>query len=174
MTKPLTDRQIEDIKRLAADYLNDHTHFTAICGPACTMATAVPALAAEIDRLRDELAETKALHDPRLRGLLVKADKDRDLYVQWSTVADGPKGVFSRVTALAYGFPRSKVDYADAHGSSSHYGDGAWDDKGWVADQRGWLPRHLIGDYATAYLQGDREAAYALLEPFEDETEATR
>lgn len=133
-----------------------------------------PAVNAELDQLRDELAETKALHDPRLRGVLVKADKDRDLYVQWSTACDMPGGVFSRETALEYGFPRSKVDHADEHGSSSRIGDGAWDDKGWVAEQRGWLKRDRIGDYAVEYLHGDREAAYALLEPFEGETEVRR
>lgn len=130
----------------------------------------VPALLAEIRRLRDELAETKALNDPRLRGLLVKAAPDKDQYVLWSTVCDMPGGVFSRETALEYGFPRSKVDHADAHGSSSRVGDGAWDDKGWVAEQRGWLRRDLIGEYAVEYLHGDREAAFALLEPFEDES----
>jgi len=134
----------------------------------------IPTLLAQIDHLRDELAETKAHHDPRLRGLLVKADKERDLYVQWSTACDMPGGVFSRETALEYGFPRSKVDWADKHGSSSHHGDGAWDDKGWVAEQRGWLRRHLIGDYAIKYLHGDRQAAYALLEPFDGETEVRR
>lgn len=130
--------------------------------------TDVPALLAEVRRLRDELAETKALNDPRLRGLLVKAAPDKDQYVLWSTVCDMPGGVFSRETALEYGFPRSKVDHADEHGSSSRIGDGAWDDKGWVAEQRGWLRRDLIGDYAVEYLHGDREAAFALLEPFDD------
>jgi hypothetical protein len=67
--------------------------------------TDVPALLAEIRRLRDELAEEKASHDPRLRGLLVKAAPDKDLYVHWSTVCDMPGGVFSRQTALEYGFP---------------------------------------------------------------------
>lgn len=131
------------------------------------------ALVAEVRRLRDELAETKALNDPRLRGLLVKAAPDKDLYVQWSTVCDMPGGVFSRETALEYGFPRSKVDHADEHGSSSRIGDGAWDDKGWVAEQRGWLRRDLIGEYAVEYLHGDLEAAYALLEPFDDEAAAS-
>lgn len=134
----------------------------------------VNVLLAEIDRLRDELAEVKAMHDPRLRGLLVKTAPDKDLYVHWSTVCDMPGGVFSRETALEYGFPRSKVDHADEHGSSSRLGGGAWDDKGWVAEQRGWLPRARIGDYAVEYLHGDRQAAFDLLEPFEGETEVRR
>lgn len=127
------------------------------------------AMAAEIRRLRAELAEEKAAHDPRLRGLLVKAAPDKDLYVQWSTVCDMPGGVFSRETALDYGFPPSRLDHADEHGSSSRIGDGAWDDKGFVAEQRGWLRRELLGEYAVEYLHGDRVAAYALLEPFDDD-----
>lgn len=159
MTTPLDPQREEEIRAQFATWPSYAT---------------IPALLAEIDRLRDELGEEKAAHDPRLRGLLVKADKERDLYVQWSTVCDMPAGVFSRETALEFGFPRSTIDYADEHGSSSRIGDGAWDDKGWVADQRGWLPRHLIGDYALECLLGDRIAAYALLEPFDDEQEATR
>lgn len=134
--------------------------------------TDVPALLAEIRRLQDELAEEKAGHDPRLRCLLIKPARDKDCYVGWSTVADGPTGVWSRETALAYGFPPARLDRTDVTGSSSHVGDGAWDDKGFVAEQRGWLRRELLGDYAIEYLYGDRVAAYALLEPFEDETSA--
>ncbi|WP_327724346.1 hypothetical protein [Streptomyces europaeiscabiei] len=132
------------------------------------------ALEQENAKLTEELAEVKAANDPRLRGLLVKAAPDKDLYVQWSTVCDMPGGVFSRETALDYGFPRSKVDHADEHGSSSRLGDGAWDDKGWVAEQRGWLRRDRLGDYAVEYLTGDREAAFDLLVPFEGETEVRR
>lgn len=121
-------------------------------------------------RLTAELAETKASQDPRLRCLIVKAAPDKDMYVGWSRICDGPTGVWSRETALAYGFPRTRLDRADANGSSDlSCGNGHWDDKGWVADQRGWLRRDRLGDYAVEYLHGDREAAYALLEPFEDE-----
>lgn len=126
-----------------------------------------------ITELRDELAETKALHNPRLRGLLVKTAKDQDQYVHWSTVADGPKGVYSRETALEAGFPRTHLDRADETGTSAVSGEGAWGDTGFVADQR-WLRRHLIGGYAIEYLHGDHIAAYALLEPIDHESEATR
>jgi hypothetical protein len=156
---------------LTADQLAEYEQLIARTTPVGA-ATAAPgmakAMAAEIRRLRAELAEEKASHDPRLRGLLVKAAPDKDLYVQWSTVCDMPGGVFSRETALEYGFPPSRLDHADEHGSSSRLGDGAWDDKGWVAEQRGWLRRDRIGEYAVEYLHGDREAAYALLEPFDD------
>lgn len=132
------------------------------------------ALEQENARLTDELVELRASNDPRLRGLLVKAAPGEGLYVQWSTACDMPGGVFSRETALEYGFPPSKVDHADEHGSSSRRGDGHWDDKGWVAEQRGWLKRDRIGEYAVKYLNGDEQAAFDLLEPFEGESEVRR
>jgi hypothetical protein len=165
ISTPLTPEHEHQIRTLDLEPLMPDRSAGIISGHLAT-------LLGEIDRLRDELAETKALNDPRLRGLLVKTAPDRDLYIQWSTVCDMPGGVFSRETALKYGFPRSKVDHADTHGSSSRIGDGAWDDKGFVAEQRGWLRRDRLGDYAVEYLHGDREAAYALLEPFEDDKPA--
>lgn len=174
MNAPLSPEREQRIRYAVAAYAEGHPDVGFACCSAHPAADGARELLDEIDRLRDELAETKALHDPRLRGLLVKAAKERDLYVQWSTVCDMPGGVFSRETALEYGFPRSRLDHADTHGSSSRLGDGAWDDTGWVAEQRGWLRRDRIGDYAVEYLHGDRQAAYALLEPFDDETEASR
>lgn len=140
-----------------------------------TARAAVPELLAEIDRLRDDLAEEKAGRNPLLRCLIVKAAPGKDMYVGWSNVVEAPTGVWSRETALAYGFPRSRLDRADANGSSDlSCGDGHWDDKGFIAEQRGWLPRARLGDYAIEYLKGDRQAAYALLEPFEGESEVRR
>ncbi|WP_439947224.1 hypothetical protein [Streptomyces sp. BBFR109] len=92
---------------------------------------------AELERLRDELAETRA-------------------------------------EALAYGFPKSRLDRADATGTSSHTGDGAWDDAGFIAEQRGWLRRDRLGDYAQLWLADRQGEAFDLLEPFEDETEVRR
>lgn len=124
-------------------------------------------------KLTEELAELKAANDPRLRGLLVKAAPDKDLYVGWSNSVEAPTGVWSRETAIEYGFPPSLLDRADENGSSATngYRSGHWDDAGFVAEQRGWLRRDRLGDYAVEYLEGDREAAYRLLEPFEGETE---
>jgi hypothetical protein len=122
-------------------------------------------------QLTAELAEEKASHDPRLRCLIVKAARDKDMYVGWSNSCDMPAGVWSRETAIEYGFPPSRLDRADENGTSSKIGDGAWDDPGFVAEQRGWLRRDRLGDYAIEYLHGDRQAAFALLEPFEGETE---
>ncbi|WP_020141162.1 hypothetical protein [Streptomyces sp. 351MFTsu5.1] len=132
-------------------------------------------LSAELKEARDELAEVKASHDPRLRCLLVKPDRDKDMYVGWSNVCEMPAGVWSRETAIEYGFPTSRLDRADKNGSSDlSCGDGHWDDPGFVAEQLGWLRRDRLADYAVEYLSGDRQAAYALLEPFEGETEVRR
>lgn len=127
------------------------------------------ALEQENARLTDELAEAKAANNPRLSDLLIKAAPDKDLYVGWSMVCDGPTGVWSRETAIAYGFPPARLDLADETGTSLDDAPGSWASGGFVAEQRGWLRRDRLGDYAVEYLYGDREAAYRLLEPFEDE-----
>lgn len=134
------------------------------------------ALEQENAHLAEELAELRAANDPRLRCLLVKAAPGRDLYVGWSTMCDAPAGVWSRETAIEYGFPPSRLDRADENGSSAKgdYTSGHWDDTGFVAEQRGWLKRERLGDYAVEYLHGDRQAAFGLLEPFEGETEVRR
>lgn len=129
-----------------------------------------PAVDAELDRLRNELAEEKALHNPRLRCLIVKVAPDKDMYVGWSNTCEMPAGVWSRETALEYGFPPSRLDRADKNGSSDmSCGDGHWDDAGFIAEQRGWLRRDRLGDYAVEYLHGDQQRAFDLLEPFENE-----
>ncbi len=134
------------------------------------------ALEQENAQLAAELAEEKASRNPRLRCLIVKASPSLDQYVGWSNVAEGPTGVWSRETALEYGFPPSWLDRADANGSNAtgDYRAGHWDDSGFVAEQRGWLPRARLGEYAIEYLNGDHIAAYGLLEPFEGESEARK
>ncbi|MDX3070014.1 hypothetical protein PV518_49225, partial [Streptomyces sp. ND04-05B] len=54
----------------------------------------------ELAKTKAALAEEKASHDPRLRCLIVKPDRDKDMYVGWSNVCDMPAGVWSRETAL--------------------------------------------------------------------------
>lgn len=134
------------------------------------------ALEQENAHLAAELAEEKASHDPRLSCLIVKTAPDKDVYVGWSDIAEGPTGVWSRETALEYGFPPSLLDRADNNGSSAAggYRLGHWDNAGFIAEQRGWLRRDRLGDYAVEYLNGDRQAAYGLLEPFEGESEVRK
>ncbi|MFF8406938.1 hypothetical protein ACF06P_35585 [Streptomyces sp. NPDC015684] len=135
----------------------------------------VPTLLAEVDRLRDELAEVRAGQDPRLRCLLVKVAPDRDLYIGWSTICEMPAGAWTRAEALAYGFPRSRLDRADENGSSDlSCGNGHWNDTGFIAEQRGWLRRDRLGEYALRWLNGRENDAFDLLEPLEGETEVRR
>jgi hypothetical protein len=159
VTAPLTPEREQKIRRNYAGFDAEGT---------------VPTLLAEIDRLRDELAEGKAGQDPRLRCLIVKAAPDRDLYVGWSNICDMPAGAWTREEALAYGFPRSRLDRADTTGTSSLINDGAWDDPGFIAEQRGWLRRERLGDYALLYCEGSHGAAFDLLEPLDGETEVRR
>lgn len=174
MTGPLTPEREQEIRAAVAHYA-EHPAIGFPCCSAHGPADAAAELLAEVDRLRDELAEVRAGQDPTLRCLIVKAAKDRDLYVGWSTIADGPTGAWTREEALAYGFPRSRLDRADTNGSSDlSCGDGHWDDSGWVAEQRGWLPRARLGDYAQLYLAGNEDAAFDLLEPLDGETEVRR
>ena len=168
MAEAISKEREEQIRYIAA--------FDDAPGPFSAKAVAALRDAlAEMDRLRDELAETLASHNPLLRCLIIKAAPDRDLYIGWSNVVEAPTGIWTRAEALAYGFPPSRLDRADRNGTSSLVpGSGQWDDHGFIAEQRGWLQRDRIADYAQAYARGDMKAAWDLLEPFEDETEVRR
>jgi hypothetical protein len=164
-----TDHPLAGLVAEVPDYGSHLAEFIA------TARAAVPELLAELDRLRDELAEVEADQNPRLRCLIVKAAPERDLYVGWSNVCEMPAGVWTRAEAIAYGFPRSRLDRADANGSSDlSCGDGHWDDAGFIAEQRGWLRRDRLGDYAELWLADRQDEAFDLLEPFEGETEVRR
>jgi hypothetical protein len=133
------------------------------------------ALEQENAQLAAELAEEKAAHDPRLRCLLVKTARDEGMYVGWSNSCEMPAGMWSRESAIAYGFPPSRLDRADENGSSDmSHGDGHWDDPGFVAEQRGWLKRDRLAKYAVLWLDGHHDAAFDLLEPLEGESEVRR
>jgi hypothetical protein len=188
-TTPLTDQQLADRiataiwerqnpgrsfadcePRWQADAVADANAVLAVVQPEVDrLAGELGRVRAELDAAKAELAEEKAKHDPRLRCLLVKAAPDQDLYIGWSNISERPSGAWTRAEALAYGFPPSRLNRADETGTSSQIGDGAWSDSGFIAEQRGWLRRDRLGDYAAVHLDGNREAAYALLEPFDDE-----
>lgn len=116
---------------------------------------------------------------------IIKAARDRDLYMEWSTVADGPTFVGTRAEILAHleyagrqpaDPPEVRVQRADATGTSAKPDPstpndkpiGAWDDTGLIVEQRGWLPRSKFGDFMQACARDNESAAYKLLEPFED------
>lgn len=124
---------------------------------------------------------------------VMKVDRDRDLYVYWSTVVESPVFIGNReemlaelATEIPRGYvptednsPEARVARADENGTSALYfppptpQDGAWDDAGQIVEQRGWLPRADLGRFVDALLADDRDAAYAVLQPFEDEEPAS-
>lgn len=162
----MSDERLAEIRHIAAN-----SHATV----ARRLTAALRELLVEHDRLRDELAEERASRNPLLRCILVKAAPDRDLYIGWSNVVEAPTGIWTRAEAEAYGFPPSRLDRADRTGTSSMVpGSGQWDDIGFIAEQRGWLRRDRIADYAQALLADNENAAWDLLEPFEGETEVRR
>lgn len=121
--------------------------------------------------------------------ILIKTAPDTDLYVVWSTSAEGPIFVGDRYAAVERGWrewrrehphcvpapgygPAAEVERADETGTGAedpaYYG---WDTAGLIFAQQGWLPRGRLTDFAKAADVDDEPAMYRLLEPFEDRTE---
>jgi hypothetical protein len=135
--------------------------------------TTVPAdmsLAEVIELARDVTEKEAERNAPGwTRYELIKPVKGDDLYVLWVGSADGPAWVGTRAEAVAYGVTESKVRRADAAGTSARDGGHDWDSTGVIADQVGYLPRHLIGPYAKAVAGGECNAeSVKFLEPFDD------
>jgi hypothetical protein len=132
----------------------------------------------------EELLEIKASAAGRFsHRIIIKPERHRDLYVGWSNVVEAPTWLGTRAEALAQGCPESRLRRADETGTSqmrdpmsSYTGplDGAWDDTGFIAEQRGFLPRARLGDYVTAYAEGRMEDCWDMLEPLDDATEVRR
>lgn len=117
--------------------------------------------------------------------IIVKADKNLDLYVEWSTIADGPTCVGSRKEMFhhlskgdRHGVPTAaevekRLTVADLKGSSMiDMPEGYWEDEGFIPQthqgQR-WLRRSRFGAYCLLAASGDDEGAYLLTEPLDSE-----
>lgn len=123
----------------------------------------------------EQLLEIKAGAEGRFpRCLIVKPEPGRDLYVGWSEVCEMPAAMWTRAEALADGCPPSRLRRADETGTSSIPGFYRWDSGGMIAEQRGWLPRARLADYAAAYLDGRLSDCWDMLEPLDGETEVRR
>ena len=128
--------------------------------------------------------------------VIIKAAKDRDLYLIWSTVVDGPVAVYPSVEDLrehlwkeyrrqhphcvpqpGYG-PNARITRADVYGSSAAPDDNGaygWDEESWgidgygIPDGRWDLPRANLVAYVEAVLQNDMDAAAKQLRPYIEE-----
>ncbi|MFB6392701.1 hypothetical protein AAFH96_06215 [Polymorphospora sp. 2-325] len=120
---------------------------------------------------------------------MIKPERDRDLYVCWSTITECPIAWGDRAFMLDHltrehpadgapiAEPGARLDRADLNGTSALGGFsffGKWDDEGFVYEQRGVLPRQHLAR-ACELLNNDREAeVWDLLEPFEEEMAVRR
>lgn len=124
----------------------------------------------------ERLQEIEAEQSGRFRVKeIIKPDRDKDLYVGWSHTCEMPAWAGTRQQAIADGCPPSRLRRADERGTSMKDDFGCdWDDRGLIAEQRGFLPRSRIAEYVTLWLLGRKDEAFDLLEPFEGETEVRR
>lgn len=114
---------------------------------------------------------------------IVKVAPDRDEYVWWSDVVEAPHAVGTRDELQAlireYGEPEEatdeRFDRAELVGCSALWPRfdapvyGWQDDDGPIAEQKGWLPRSAIGEYARTYIEESPEAAEVFIQPFEED-----
>lgn len=119
--------------------------------------------------------------------IVIKPDRDRDLYVGWSTIVESPVWWGTREQAAVMlaeyavrhpapqNQPEQRLARADRHGTSDlSIREGGWADPGFVYEQRGWLPRRHLAALCEALGRNDEPAAWDLLEPFDDQTEVRR
>jgi hypothetical protein len=124
--------------------------------------------------------------------IILKAARDKDLYVAWSTNVEAPVGWGTRDEMLDDLWrdhnrahpdcipkpgtgPDARMDRVDATGTSARdwtFGD--WSDEEFIYEQRGLLPRTELA-HACDLLEAGREAeVWDLLKPFDDETPVRR
>lgn len=101
--------------------------------------------------------------DCPIRGLIVKCQPDRDLYVEWSEVCDDVSFVGTRQEFEGFGVPAHRLDRADKSGSSGlghREGTYGWKDAGFLLRSSApshemefrWLPRQNLTAYAELLL----------------------
>ncbi len=118
---------------------------------------------------------------------VLKPERGRDLYVGWSSIVDNATWIGPRDYALKMlgrdvpdGYdpkpgnsPEDRLARADENGTSALWPEtggyyGGWDDRALKVEQRGMLPRGDLARFVEALDVCNEEAAYALVQPFED------
>jgi hypothetical protein len=134
--------------------------------PAAMPEPSAAELAVEAEAQRERRFDVKEV---------IKPGRGTDFYVGWSHVVEAPVWMGTRAEAIDAGCPPSRLDRADVRGTSIRDDFGCdWDDKGLIAEQRGFLPRASIAAFSRAYAENRMDDAWDLLEPFDDETEVRR
>jgi hypothetical protein len=127
------------------------------------------------DRLRQEL-----------RGIIIKASPDVDLYGRWSTNVDNFVAIGTRSEFLSDGVNPSRMARADLYGTSAQNPDApdapgeprylGWETNNFLVHEQtnapsngaGMLPRTQLEAFMRAQLAGDDAAAGSLLLPLPD------
>ena len=108
------------------------------------------------------------------RALLIKCRKEEDFYIGWSEIVEAPTFYGTATQARKKGYTQERIDRADQTGTSSLPGFYRWDSTGLIAEQRGFLPRRYLRAYVLLYDANLMQAAFDLLEPFEEVGEVRR
>ena len=100
---------------------------------------------------------------------VVKADRDTDLYVEWSTMSEAPTAWGTREQMTAAGFDRERLDRAEATGSSCAGEIADWYTwgEGLIYQQQGWLPRARLAALVDRLGADPRAEVTDLLDPFD-------
>jgi hypothetical protein len=120
---------------------------------------------------------------------IVRAARDSDLYIVWSSIVDAPVAVGHRAEMVAYAANEWRLDpdaaeaavvRADTNGSSDRVMRfGWWDDEHLLVMEGsptdGWyhISRDRLVEYAEALLRDDDQAAVALLKCWQRHDEPT-
>lgn len=116
---------------------------------------------------------------------VLKPSRSEDFYVLWSDIVEAPLYMgdaadMRRILNRDRRCPEpccyqtlvlDRMRRADETGSSAmpELGFGNWSDPSLICEQQGLLPRELLADYVRAYIDEGSEAAFAFLQPFDDD-----
>ena len=116
-------------------------------------------------------------------GIIIKPERDRDMYVEWPTVVDVPTAHGDRAEMLRilhadpqarrHAAPEQRLTQADKVGSSSQVGEFWWDDDVFVFRQDGMLARRDLVRAVELLAAGRDDEVLALLAPFDDDEDNT-
>ena len=119
-------------------------------------------------------------------SFLVKVARDRDAYLEWSTIVDAPISRGTRDAYLANGHAEARLTRADEAGTSARYFDwlpateqeGGWDDDCLLVGDHeeppghgGRIMRDRLSDLYDHLAAGGRGIPSALVVPWDDEAE---